>query len=52
MKADSIDRRLKDLEREQAGPVEYVLVWADSDEDPSKDGPGAIRLKWLDEVRL
>jgi len=50
MKNDNIDRRLKDLERERVGPVEYELVWADPDEDPSKDGPGVIRLKWGDEL--
>jgi len=50
MKTDSIGRRLRDLEREQAGPEEIVLVWADLDEDPSKDGPGVIRLRWGDEL--
>jgi hypothetical protein len=50
MKTDSLGRRLRDLEREHGVPVEYELVWADPDEDPSKDGPGVIRLRWGDEL--
>jgi hypothetical protein len=50
MKADSIDRRLKDLEQKHSSPVEIELQWADPDEDSSKDGPGVIRLKWADEL--
>jgi hypothetical protein len=46
----NFEKRLKDLEREQGTPVEYVLDWADLDEDYSKPpAPGVIRLKWYDE---
>lgn len=45
-----LENRLKDLEKEQAAPVEYVLEWADLDEDYSKPpAPGVIRLKWYDD---
>ena len=43
-------KRIEELEKEQAAPVEYVLEWADSDKDYSKPpAPGVIRLKWYDE---
>ena len=50
MGLDSLKRRINDLEQKHGEPVEYVLRWADPDEDPSKDGPDVIRLKWLDEI--
>jgi hypothetical protein len=42
----NLEKRLKDLEREQGAPVEYVLEWADPDEDYNKPpAPGVIRLR-------
>jgi hypothetical protein len=50
MKPDCLSKRLDALEREQAEPEKIVLEWADPNEDPSKDGPDVIRLKWADEL--
>jgi len=51
MKAGNFVKRLGNLEQEaNHTPVEIELLWADPDEDPSKDGPDVIRLKWSDEL--
>jgi len=50
MEPESLKKRINDLEQKHAEPEKFVLRWADEDEDPSKDGPDVIRLKWLDEL--
>jgi hypothetical protein len=47
MMLDRLDRRLKDLEWQQARPAEVKLVWYDEEPDP---GAEIIKLRWLDEV--
>jgi hypothetical protein len=37
---DGLKRRINDLEQKHGVPVEFVLRWADPDEDPSKRRPG------------
>jgi len=49
MGLDSLKRRINSLERKHGGPEEFEIRWADPD-DPSKDGPNVIRLKWADEL--
>ena len=44
----NLEKRLGDLERQHAGPVEYKLVWAD-DNEPVPPGTPCIRLKWADD---
>jgi hypothetical protein len=46
MKADALDKRLRDLEQKHAEPVEYVLLWAD--DEPQEPGAERIQLKWAD----
>lgn len=48
MKADSLNRRLEDLER-QGEPDEYILVWADDEHEPLEPGVERIQLKWADD---
>jgi hypothetical protein len=43
----SLEKRLEALER-QHEPQEFVLVWYDSDSKPP--APGAIQLKWLEDL--
>ena len=51
MNANSLDRRLKDLEHKQGEPVKYVLRWADEENsEPSDLGVERIRLKWADDL--
>ena len=47
MKAASLIRRLEDLERQQAEPVKFKLIWYDEEPEP---GAEIIKLRWLDEV--
>jgi hypothetical protein len=46
MKADALDKRLRDLEQKHAEPAEYVLLWAD--DEPQEPGAERIQLKWAD----
>ena len=47
MKAVSLIRRLEALERQQAEPVKFKLLWYDEEPDP---GAEVIQLKWFDEI--
>ena len=50
MKADSLIRRLEDLERQQSEPVKFKLLWYDEEQSPHEPRAEIIKLRWLDEV--
>ena len=47
LKSDSLNRRLENLERQQAEPVKFELIWYDEESEP---GAEIIKLRWLEEV--
>lgn len=47
MRTEALEKRLEALESQQE-PQGVVLVWYDSDSEPP--APGAIQLKWLEEL--
>ncbi len=47
MKVDSLNRRLETLERQQAEPTKFKLLWYDEVQSPQAE---VIKLRWLDEV--
>ena len=50
MNADSLNRRLEALERQQAEPVKFKLFWYDEEQSPHEPGAEIIKLRWLDEI--
>ncbi len=52
MKADSLNRRLKELERQkrQSEPIKFVLRWAHDPEEPPEPGVTRIKLMWSDDA--
>lgn len=51
MKADSLIKRLDDLEEQQKKPPKVRFLWYDEVWKPPEPGTTRIQLKWLDEVR-
>jgi hypothetical protein len=45
----NFEKRLMDLERQQAKPEEFEFYWP-HDEIPPEHRDSVIRLRWLDEV--
>ncbi|MGD0953816.1 MAG: hypothetical protein ABR985_15745 [Methanotrichaceae archaeon] len=51
MKLDSLDRRLKDLERRHSKPLEVKFYWSE-DETPIEHRDSVIKLRWYDDAEL
>jgi hypothetical protein len=47
----SLEKRLRELERKQAEPVDYVLRWYDEVHELPEPGTTRIQLKWLENVQ-
>lgn len=44
----NLEKRLEDLERQQAEPVKFKLHWYDEVDEPRAE---VIQLRWLDETK-
>jgi hypothetical protein len=45
-----LEKRLEDLERQQAEPTKFKLLWYDEEQGPHDPRAEVIKLRWFDEV--